>query len=225
MNTTARIKLKGKTFEIIVDNVDKALDFKKGRAMDINEFLAIDKVFSDSKKGFHAGEKDLQECFQTNDIKVIAEKIIKQGELQLPQEYKEKQHEGKTKQIIDFIVMNAVDPRTGRPYTADRIEKSMDEAGVNITNKPIESQIKEIVEKLLNIIPIKIETKKIKIVIPAQYTGLAYGFVQNYKESEEWMNNGDLQCIVNVPVGFQIEFYDKLNSMTHGSVLSEEVKG
>jgi len=150
--------------------------------------------------------------------------IIKHGELQLPQEYKEKQHEGKIKQVIDFIVMNGIDPRTGRPYTADRIERSMDEVGVNITNKPIESQISEIIEKLSVIIPIKIETKRIKIVIPAQYTGLAYGFVQNYKESEEWMNNGDLQCVVNVPVGFQMEFYDKLNSMTHGSVLSEEIK-
>ena len=222
-NTIARIKLKGKTFEILVDNIDKALEFKKGKAMDVNEFLAIDKVFSDSKKGFHAGEKDLQECFQTDDIKVIAEKIIKQGEVQLPQEYKEKQHEGKTKQIVNFLVVNAVDPRTGRPYTAERIERSMDEVGINITNKPIESQIAEIVEKLSSAIPIKIETKRIKILIPAQYTGLAYGFVQNYKESEEWMNNGDLQCVVNVPVGFQIEFYDKLNSMTHGSVVSEEV--
>ena len=82
-NTIAKIKLKGKTFEIIIDNLDKAIEFKKGKAMDANEFLAIDKVFSDSKKGFHAGEKDLKECFQTDDIKIIAEKIIKHGELQL----------------------------------------------------------------------------------------------------------------------------------------------
>ena len=222
-NVTARKKAGGKNFEIIVD-VDKALKFKKGENISIGEVVEIEKIFYDVKKGFHASEKDLQDSFKTTDFNDIASKIVKSGEIQIPVEYKHKELEGKTKQIVDFLVRNAVDPRTNRPYTPERIEKSIEESGVNITNKPIESQIKEIVSKLSLIIPIKIESKKIKLTVPAIYTGNVYGLLQSYKESEEWMNNGDLKCVVNIPIGFQMEFYDKLNSSTHGSVLSEEVK-
>lgn len=222
-NVVARIKQQGKTFEILVD-VDKALEYKKGINNDIRGTLAIDGIFYDSKKGTHASEKDLKGAFGSDDIYSIADKIIKQGEIQVPLEYKQRERGEKEKQIIDFIVRNAVDPRTDRPYTPDRIERSLDEAGVNITNKPVESQINEVVSKLKLIIPIKIQTKKIRLIIPSQYTGNAYGLITHYKESEEWMGNGDLKCIVNIPVGFQMEFYDKLNSMTHGSVMSEEIK-
>lgn len=222
-NVVSRIKTGGKNFEILVD-VDKAVEFKKMGKGVIGDVLAIDAVFSDSKKGFHASEKDLKEAFGTNDVNAVAEKIIKNGEIQLPTEYKEKQREGKEKQIVDFIVRNAVDPRTDRPYTSERIERSLDEAGVNITNKPIESQINEIIEKLRPILPIKIETKKLIITVPAQYTGQVYGLLSTYKESEDWLSNGDLKCTINVPIGFQMEFYDKLNAITHGAAISEEVK-
>ena len=81
----------------------------------------------------------------------------------------------------------------------------------------------ELVHKLKEIIPIKIETKKIKLTIPARFTGQVYGVLGEYKESEEWLPNGDLQVIVNVPSGMQIDFYEKLNGVTHGAVVSEEI--
>ena len=223
VNVVARIKQQGKNFEILVD-VDKALEYKKGINTNLNEALAIDSIFYDSKKGTHVSSKDLISAFGSDDINQIADKIIKNGEIQVPLEYKEKQRGEKEKQIIDFLVRNAVDPRNDRPYTPERIERSMDEAGVNITNKPIEVQMNEIISKLKPIIPIKIQTKKIKLTIPSQYTGQAYGLIQHYKENEDWLANGDLKCIVNIPIAFQMEFYDKLNSMTHGSVISEEIK-
>ena len=45
-----------------------------------------------------------------------------------------------------------------------------------------------------------------------------------YKEEENWLDNGDLQVIVNVPSGIVIDFYDKLNSVTHGSVITEDIR-
>ena len=84
--------------------------------------------------------------------------------------------------------------------------------------------MQEIIKKLKEIIPIKIETKKIKIIIPAQHTGKVYSILNEYKESEEWMSNGNLQAVLNIPAGLIIDFYDKLNSLTHGSVQSEEIK-
>jgi len=88
----------------------------------------------------------------------------------------------------------------------------------------MEDQIGQVIEKLRKIIPIKLETKKLSVTIPAIHTGKAYNLVQPYKEKENWLDNGDLQIIINLPSGLQMEFYDKLNAITHGSSIVEEIK-
>ncbi len=219
----ARIKIKGKNYETLVD-VDKALKIKKGKNIDINEVLSTDGIFHDSKKGLHVSDSDLQEAFGTSNISEAVGKIVRQGEIQVPKEYKDKERGDKKKQIIDFLSRNAIDPRTGSPHTAERISSVIEEAGVNIENKPIEGQISKIVEKIKTILPIKIQTKKLKIRIPAEHTGRAYGILNEYKESENWLSNGDLEAIINLPVGLQEGFYDKINSITHGSAITQEIK-
>ena len=48
--------------------------------------------------------------------------------------------------------------------------------------------------------------------------------INQYKEKEKWLNNGDLEVNVAVPSGIIMEFYDKLNSITHGSAITAEIK-
>ncbi|MFH1326932.1 MAG: ribosome assembly factor SBDS [archaeon] len=220
-NTLARIKKAGKNFEIIVD-LDQALSFRKGEISQIN--IEGDTIFKDSKKGQVASNSDLQESFGTNDINQIATKIIKEGEIQLSQEYRDAEHEKKFKQVIDFLVVNAIDPQSGNPHTPERIKSALTQAGVNIKNEPIDKQINNIIESLSKVIPIKIEIKKVKITIPAVHTGKAYGVISQYKEEEIWKDNGDLEIIVKVPAGIIMDFYDKLNNVTHGSALTKEIK-
>jgi len=43
-------------------------------------------------------------------------------------------------------------------------------------------------------------------------------------ESESWLNDGSLEVIVKVPAGLVIDFYEKLNGVTHGSALTEEIR-
>ena len=117
---------------------------------------------------------------------------------------------------------SAVD-QNGRPYTEERIKRALEEAHVVIDNRPADQQVSAIIEKLKTIIPIKLETKRIKIIIPAQYTGQIYGLLKDYKESEEWLANGSLSSILNVPAGMIIDFYDKLNNISHGTIQSEEL--
>jgi len=219
----ARIKIKGKNYEILVD-VDKALQLKKEGNINISEVIRSEGIFYDSKKGLHASKEDLEEAFGTSEPSEVAEKIVKQGEIQVPQEYRDKEREGKKKQIVDFLSRHGIDPRTDTPHTPDRISTALDESGVSIDNRPVEQQITKILEKLKEVLPIKILTKKLKLVIPAEHTGKVYGVLQDYKESENWLGNGDLEVIVNIPVGLQEEFYDKLNSTTHGSAISQEIK-
>jgi len=222
-NVEAKIKVNGKTFGILV-NSDSAIAVKEGRAKVGGETLATHEVFADIKKGMRASESDVMTAFGTNDVFKIAEKIIKSGELQIPAEYKNKQREDKLKQVVEFLSRNAVDPKSGRPHTAERIKMAIDQAGINVDNKPLEEQIHSILDKLRPIIPIKVETKKLKVTIPSSYTGKAYSVVKDFKEKEDWMNNGDLICIINIPAGMQMDFYDKLNGVAHGAAVVEEMK-
>jgi ribosome maturation protein SDO1 len=220
-NTTARIKTKGKHFEIIVD-MDEALKFRKGES----DWLEVggDRIFTDIKKGDAASEKDLKEAFGTTDVLEIGKKIVKDGEVLTTQEHRDEEKEKKFRQVVDFIAMNAINPQTGNPHTPDRIERALEEAHVNIKNTSVENQIKDIIIQISGILPIKIETKKVKITVPAIHTGKVYNIISQYKEEENWMNDGSLEVIVSVPAGMIMDFYDKLNSATHGSALTQEIK-
>ena len=89
-NTTARIKKTGKNFEIIVD-LDDALKFKKG----LSEFIQAETefIFKDIKKGEKASEKELKDAFGTTDVNEIVKKIVKEGEIQTTQEYRDAEQE------------------------------------------------------------------------------------------------------------------------------------
>lgn len=219
--TTARIKQKGKHFEIIVD-LDDALKFKKGQSSWIES--GDGRVYSDIKKGNVASTNDLKEAFGTTDVLEIVKKIVKDGEVLTTQDYRDEEKDKREKQVIDFLSRNSVNPQTGKPHTPDRIKSALEESHVNIKNAPIDTQINSILEEISKIIPIKIETKKIKIKIPAIHTGKAYSIISSYKEEENWMNDGSLEVIISIPAGIIMDFYDKLNSATHGSALTEEIK-
>jgi len=221
VSTVARIKKAGKKFEVIV-SLEDALKFKKGEIPSVN--IEGEMIFSDSKKGEKASSSDLKESFGTEDVSEVSQRIVKEGEILTTQEHRDAEQEKKLKQIIDFLVVNSINPQTENPHTPERIKSALEEAHINIKNIPIENQIKEIIEKISPVLPIKLKTKKVKIIIPAEYTGKAYGVINPYKEEENWKDNGSLEVIAEIPAGIIIDFYDKLNSITHGSVLTEEIK-
>jgi len=219
--TEARIKKEGKNFEILVE-LEEALKVKKGDG-DIARAVLTNDIFYNLKSGEKASDENLKKEFGTSDFMQVAEKIIKNGDIVLPTEYLNKEQEQKYKQVVDFLAKNATNPE-GKLYTPNRIMKALQEGNVQVKNKPIDSQIGEILSQIQKIIPIKIEIKKLKIMVPAQFTGQAYGVLNQFKESETWHNNGDLEITSNVPSGLILDFYDKLNKVTHGSALTEEIK-
>lgn len=228
VDVITRLKVRGKLFEIIVD-CDKTIELKKKKNISsetVRDVLAIDSVFSDYKKGFKPSTTDLKNAFGTEQINEIAAKILADGEIVLPQEYREKEREAKFKKIIDFLVKNCIDPRTNAPYTTERISSALKEAGVRIDEtRGADEQALIIIKQIEKIIPIKISTIKLKITIPAAHTGKAYGILQKFnKTKEEWLSDGSFSCIINLPAGMQMDFYDKLNAITHGSALTEEIK-
>lgn len=220
--TTARITKQGKHFEVLVD-LDESLKIRKGEGGNINAAVLTEAVFHNLKSGEQVSETDLENNFGTSVLEEVAEKIIKNGEVVLPSEYLHEQQDKKYKQVVDFLVKNSVSPE-GRPYTPDRIMQALKEAKVDVKNKPVEQQVGDIMDQLAKVLPIKIETKKVRLLVPARYTGKAYGVVNEFKESEDWKSNGDLEIVVSMPTAMIFDFYDKINSATDGSVMSEELK-
>jgi|SRR3989344_4060429 len=218
---SAKFKVKGKNFEVSVD-FDEALKVQKGTG-DVARALNSGSIFYNSKEGSVASQKDLMEAFQTTSVHEVAKTIITRGELQKPQEFRDSEREARVKQVVTMLVRNAVDQH-GRPYTEERLRRAIDEVHWNFDNRPAEKQMADLLEKLKTVIPIRVETKRIKLIIPARFSGNVYGLLKEYKESEEWMPNGDLQIIMKIPAGLQLDFYDKLNGVTHGAVMSEELK-
>ena len=220
VNTIARIKKTGKNFEIVVD-LDNALKFKKGTSNFIE--AEGDRIFSDSKRGLSASNSDLVAAFGTSDIATIAGMIVKGGEVLVTQEHRDEERDRKVKQVVDLIVRSATD-QNGRPYTPEKIKSAIEQAHVNIKNVPAENQVKEIIIELSKIIPIRMETKTFEITVPAIYTGQVYGIVNPYKEEEMWLDNGDLRINVALSGAVVLSFFDKLNSATHGSAITRELK-
>jgi ribosome maturation protein SDO1 len=219
--TIAKIRKGSQHFEVLVD-MDEALKFKKGESDYLS--LEIDKVFVNSERGDLASVSELETHFGTSNPLEVGKQIVKQGEVLVDQGHRDEEKEKRIKQVVEFLVRNAVDPKTGSPHTSERIKNALEQSHVNIKNVPVENQISEIIEKISREIPIKLETKKVRIKIPAVQTGKVYGLISQYKEKEDWLNDGSLEVVVKVPAGLLMDFYDKLNSMTHGSAVTEELK-
>ena len=219
----ARLRIGRLIFETVVD-LESAMKLRRGEKVDINQVIRDNAIYTDQKKGMKAGHGELEQAFGTTIFDKIVENIVKKGMIEVTQDFRDEALENRKKQIIDFLIKNAMDSQSGRPFTSQIIESALKEAGIKIENKNVESQIIGIIDKLRNIIPIKVQTKRLKIDIPSNYTGKVYGLIQEYKEKEEWLSNGDLQVVLNIPVGIQMEFYDKLNGITHGSAISQEIK-
>jgi ribosome maturation protein SDO1 len=219
--TTARLTKQGKHFEILVD-LEEALKVKKGEG-NINSAVLTDAIFYNLKSGEHASTEDLSKNFGTTDATEVAERIIKTGEVVKTTESINKEQEQKYKRVVDLLVTSAVSPE-GRPYTPDRIMKALHEAHIQVKNKPVEEQIGEIMDHLRKVLPLSIEVKRAKLRIPVLYAAKAYGVAKEYIKEENWQNNGDLEAVIEVPSALITDFYERLNNMTHGSIVSEEIK-
>jgi ribosome maturation protein SDO1 len=216
----ARLTSHGHHFEILVD-CDAAIAVKHGKNPDVHDVLAVIKIFNDAHKGFEPSPKIIEDVFKTTDVKEVAYTIIRKGELQLTQEYREKLREQKRRQIVDMIHVNGVDPQTHAPHPATRIEAAMKESHVHIDEfQSAESQLSEILKKLRVILPIKFEMKEMNVKISPQYTGKAYSVLRRFGPllKEEWLNTGYLHAVVEIPGGLETDFYEQINSVCHGNV-------
>ncbi|MBW3002224.1 ribosome assembly factor SBDS [Candidatus Woesearchaeota archaeon] len=220
----ARLKKGSDVFEIVIDP-DKAVQARHNPALTADA-LSYPKIFSDAKKGMQASEDRMKYWFKTSDPIEVAKIIIKEGNIQVTAEYRQKMIEQKKKQLIDRIHKNGVDPRTNAPHPVSRVEAALQEAKIKIDEfKSVDVLLKDALKKLQPIIPIKFVKKEIEIVIPAAYAAKAYPTVKMLGKimKESWNSDGSWTGLIEIPGGMEQECYDKLNSITHGELQAKVV--
>ncbi len=214
----ARLKKGGAVFEVAIDP-DLAIEFKKGKVVDIHDAIRSEKIFSDVKKGVLASEAQVKSVFGMNDAVEVAKQIIKEGEIQLTGEYRDRLREEKRKRIIALIAQNAIDPRSRLPHPPQRIENAMEEVKAKIDEfRTAEEQLESLVKQLQPALPIRFEQRTIALRIPATHAGKAVNMIMQFARprEESWNNDGSYSCTIEIPAGLEVDFYDRLNKLTHG---------
>ena len=214
----ARITKSGNKFEILVDP-EKALEVKGGKEIPQEDWLATTEIYEDSHKGERASEENIMKAFGTTDVKQVALKIIKDGEIQLTTEQRRKMIEDKRKFIATMIAREGADPKTGHPHPVERIMNAMEEVKVKIElSKKADEQVEYVISEIQKILPIRFEKVRIAIKVPPQFGGKVSSVVRSLGKllKEEWKGDGSYACIIEVPAGMQDEVFDKINGITHG---------
>jgi len=220
----ARLKKGSDVFEVVIDP-DKAVLARQNPEL-TSEALSFPKIFSDAKKGLQASDEKLQKWFRTTDPVEVAKVIIKEGNIQVTSEYRQKMVDQKKKQLINRIHKHGVDPRTNAPHPLSRIEAALEQAKFRIDEfKSVDVLLKDALKRLQPIIPIKFVTKDIELVIPAQHAAKAYSAIKMLGriKKESWNSDGSWSGVIEIPGGMEQECYDKLNSITHGEVQAKVV--
>jgi ribosome maturation protein SDO1 len=224
--TVIRYTFEGEKFEILV-KPDPALEYRLGKRKDISSILVSDEIYSNSNKGTRASTEKLQKAFKTTDPTAIIERIVQKGDLNLTTDQRRKMTSEKQKQVVEYIAKTYVDPKSHLPHPPLRIQQAMDDGRVSIDpHKTVEDQVKDIVEKLRSIIPLKSENLTLEIIVPAQYAAQSYSVLKSTGtlKKEEWQSNGSLKAILEIPAGARPNVIDRLGSITKGTASVEVMK-
>ena len=224
--TVVRYSYSGDKFELLV-KPDPAFDYKTGKLSEISKILISEEIYTDSNKGTRATNDKLNQVFKTTDPAKIAEIIMKKGELNLTTEQRKKMTSEKRKQLVTFIAKTYVDPRSHLPHPPLRIEQALDDGRISIDPfKNIDEQVKEVVEKLRPIIPLKSENIILEISVPAQFVAQSYTVLKSTGtlKKEDWQTNGSLKAILEIPAAARPNVIDRLGSITKGTATVEVSK-
>ena len=217
--TIVRYSAGNDKFEILV-KPDPALEYKLGKKMDISNIMISDEIYSDANKGTRCSSEKLMKHFKTKDQLEIAKQIMDKGDLNLNTDQRRKMIEEKKRQIVEYINKNFVDPKSHMPHPVSRINAVLDEARVAIDPfKRLDDQLKNIIESLRKIIPLKSEILELTVTVPSQFSGQSFSVFKTIGEikSEQWLSDGSLQVILSINAGMKSSFLDRIGTATKGS--------
>jgi ribosome maturation protein SDO1 len=223
-STIVRLSAGNEKFEILV-KPDPALEYKLGKKMDISNIMISDEIYSDASKGTKSSTEKLMKAFKTTDQFEIAKQIMAKGDLNLNTDQRRKMIEEKKRQIVEYINKNFVDPKTHMPHPISRISTVLDDARVAIDPfKRLDDQIKNIIEPLRKLLPLKSEILELTVTVPAQFSGQSFSVFKSIGDikSEQWLSDGSLQVVLDLNAGMKSSFLDRIGTATKGSAQVSE---
>ncbi|MBO7205298.1 MAG: ribosome assembly factor SBDS [Candidatus Methanomethylophilaceae archaeon] len=222
----ARLETHGETFEILLDPSAMNL-IKAGKEIDLLEYLAVEDVFNNARKGTRPAEDKIREAFGTSDVKEIGEKIIAKGEVQITAEQRKEMLQAKRQQVITYIAANAINPQTKLPHPPMRIDMALEEAKFHADPfKSVDRQVEEAMKLLRPLLPIKFEKTKVAIKMKGDDYGKCYDDLIHFGlvEKEEWQSDGSWIGIIEIPAGLIDELKVKIGNKTKGSATFKELR-
>ena len=225
----ARLESYGEKFEMLVDP-DLAADFRNPdneKEINIEDILAVEEIFKDSKKGDKASDESMKKVFDTTDVLEVAEQILQKGSIQITAEQRRQMQEDKRKQVISTIAREGINPQNGLPHPATRIENAMNEAKVKIDPfKSVDEQVQIALKAIKVLIPIKFEKVRVAVRLPNTATGQAYSAIRPFGKiiTEEWQDDGSWIAIVEMSGGLQDDFNHKMASISGGEAETKVIK-
>lgn len=224
--TVVKFSFEGNKFEILV-RPDPALEYKLGKRKDLYGVMVSDEIYTDSSRGTRASSDSLLKAFRTEDPADVARQILQKGDLNLTTDQRRKMTEAKRRQIVERISKTFVDPRSHLPHPPLRIEHAMKDARVSVDpQKGVAEQVKDVVERLRGVIPLKSENMDLEIVVPAQYAARSYSIIRSTGtvKSENWLSNGSLKAVLEISAAERLNVIERLGSATKGTATVEMVR-
>jgi ribosome maturation protein SDO1 len=200
----ARLEKAGKRYEALVDP-DLVEQWKEDAStIELDDFMAMDEIFHDARAGERPTEEALMNAFQTLDVEAILNIILEKGSIQLTTAQRKARVENMRQQIIHHIHSQAIDPKSKSPHPRTRIELALDESKYSVDPfKRLEDQVKDAIAKLKPLIPLSFESVRLAFRIPGSAYGGVSQLLRPYQKKEQWLENGDWACIVELPAGMK----------------------
>ncbi len=200
----ARLEKGGKRYEALVDP-DLVEQWKENATrVELDDFMAMDEIFHDARAGERPTEEALMNTFQTLDVEAILNIILEKGSIQLTTAQRKARVENMRQQIIHHIHSQAIDPKSKSPHPRTRIELALNESKYSVDPfKRLEDQVKDAIAKLKPLIPLSFESVRLAFRIPGSAYGSVSQLLRPYQKKEQWLQNGDWACIVELPAGMK----------------------
>ena len=184
--------------------------------------MATDEVWHDARGGDRPTEEAINSTFETQDIAVIAQKILEKGSIQLTTTQRKQMVEQKRQLIIQEIHQTAIDPKAKSPHPRTRIELALEESKFSVDPfKRIDIQVKDAINVLKHMIPLSFEPIRIAFRIPSSGYGASSKFLRPYLDKEDWLSNGDWACIIECPPGMAGNLIGKIKGIASNAEVKE----
>jgi rRNA metabolism SBDS family protein len=155
-NLVVRYKHAGQTLEVLA-KPNTMKPYREGKTT-VDQVLAAEEIFSNASKFQKAKVSEFKKCCGTDSKEACFKIILDNGEFSLSKKEMNEMIDAKKAEIINYLHKYYHDPTKNPviPHSISRLEIALNEMNIRIDpHLPLKNQLKPIVKKLPDILPVK----------------------------------------------------------------------